>query len=102
MNFVFKSDSAPNGIEDIKDAARQFDVVCIDSWGKIPGVQSEDFDTLSKEFPKTMFIIIFQSTTNGTARGGSAPEYDAGMVIQVAKGGRDYCEKNRYSGNDLT
>jgi len=101
-NKVMIADAAPNGLEDIKDAARQFDVVCIDSWGKIPGVQSEDFDTLRKEFPKTMFIIIFQSTTNGTARGGSAPEYDAGMVIQVAKGGRAYCEKNRYNGNDLT
>ncbi len=95
------ADSAPNGLEDIKTAARMFDVVCIDSWGKIPNVKSDDFDKLRKEFPETMFIVIFQSTTNGTARGGSAPEYDAGIVIQVQAGGRAICEKNRYSGEDL-
>ena len=49
-----------------------------------------------------MFIVIFQSTTNGTARGGSMPEYDADIVIQVANGGRAYCEKNRYNGENLT
>ncbi len=99
---VFIADSAPNGLQDIKAAAKQFDAVFIDSWGKIPGVKSEDFDKLRKEFPETMFIVIFQSTTNGTARGGSAPEYDAGIVIQVADGGKAYCEKNRYNGEDLT
>lgn len=90
-----------NSIEDIKNAAGHFDVVCIDSWGKIPGVKSEDFDSLRKEFPKTIFVIIFQSTTNGTARGGSMPEYDAGIVIQVDRPGVAYCEKNRYNGEDL-
>ncbi|MBN2635999.1 MAG: hypothetical protein JXR61_06995 [Prolixibacteraceae bacterium] len=101
-NSVFIADNVPNGLEDIKAAARQFDVVAIDSWGKIPGTKADDFDKLRKEFPKTMFIVIFQSTTNGTARGGSMPEYDAGIVIQVANGGRAYCEKNRYNGEDLT
>lgn len=101
-NSVFIADTVPNGLEDIKAAAKQFDVVCIDSWGKIPGTKADDFDKLRKEFPKTMFIVIFQSTTNGTARGGSMPEYDAGIVIQVANGGRAYCEKNRYNGEDLT
>ncbi len=101
-NSVFIADNVPNGLEDIRAAARQFDVVCIDSWGKIPGTKADDFDRLRKEFPKTMFVIIFQSTTNGTARGGSMPEYDAGIVIQVNEGGRAYCEKNRYNGEDLT
>jgi len=101
-NSVFIADTVPNGLEDIKAAAKQFDVICIDSWGKIPGTKADDFDKLRKEFPKTMFIVIFQSTTNGTARGGSMPEYDAGIVIQVANGGRAYCEKNRYNGEDLT
>ncbi len=96
------AEACPNGLEDIKAAARVFDVVCIDSWGKIPNTKAQDFDNLRKEFAKTMFIVIFQSTTNGTARGGSMPEYDAGVVIQVAEGGRAYCEKNRYSGEDLT
>jgi len=102
VNKVQIAESTPNGLDDIRAAAKHFDVVAIDSWGKIPGVKSDDFDKLRKEFPKTMFIVIFQSTTNGTARGGSMPEYDAGIVIQVAEGGKAYCEKNRYSGEELT
>jgi len=102
VNKVQIAESTPNGLDDIRAAAKHFDVVAIDSWGKIPGVKSDDFDKLRKDFPQTMFIVIFQSTTNGTARGGSMPEYDAGIVIQVAEGGRAYCEKNRYSGEELT
>ena len=96
------AESCPKGIEDIKAAARVFDVVVIDSWGKIPGITQDDFDKLRKEFPNTMFVVIFQSTTNGTVRGGSKAEYDGGIVIQVAEGGRAYCEKNRYNGENLT
>lgn len=39
---------------------------------------------------------------NGTVRGGPKAEYDGGMVIQVQSGGRAICEKNRYSGEELT
>ena len=102
VNKVQIAESCPNGIEDIKAAAKVFDVVVIDSWGKIPNVDQDDFDKLRKEHPDTMFIVIFQSTTNGTVRGGSKAEYDGGMVIQVQKGGRAICEKNRYNGEDLT
>ena len=99
---IFIADQTPNGLKDIETAAKQFDVVCIDSWGKIGNTKPDDFDKLRKKYPNTMFVVIFQSTTNGTARGGSMPEYDAGIVIQVANGGRAYCEKNRYNGEDLT
>nr|WP_321405909.1 hypothetical protein [uncultured Carboxylicivirga sp.] len=102
VNKVQIAESCPNGIEDIKAAAKVFDAVFIDSWGKIPNVNQDDFDKLRKEHPDTMFIVIFQSTTNGTVRGGSKAEYDGGIVIQVANGGRAYCEKNRYNGEDLT
>jgi hypothetical protein len=46
-------------LDDIKAAAKEFDVICIDSWGKIPGTKADDFDKLRKKFPKTMFIVIF-------------------------------------------
>ena len=101
-NNIQIAEDCPNGLKDIEDAAKQFDVVCIDSWGKIPNTKIDDFDYLRKKYPKTMFIIIFQSTTNGTARGGSSSEYDAGIVIQIQKGGRAICEKNRYNPEDLT
>jgi len=74
-NNVFITDADPSGLEDIKAATQQFDVVCINRWGKIPGTKADDFDKLRKEFPKTMFIVIFQSITNGTAHGVSMPEY---------------------------
>ena len=90
-----------SGIKDVEQAAKLFDVVVIDSWGKIPDVKPTDLDYLRKNYKNTMFVFIFQSTTNGTARGGSMSEYDAGIVIQIDTGGIAYCEKNRYNGENL-
>ncbi len=95
------ADECPKGLKTIEQAAQHFDVVCIDSWGKIGNTKQDDFDTLRKKYPQTMFVVIFQSTTGKVARGGNMPEYDAGMVIQVNKGGIAVCEKNRYNGEDL-
>lgn len=95
------AEKCPNGLADIERSAKQFDVVCIDSWSKIPDAKSADLDKLRKKHPETMFVCIFQSTVAGTARGGSAAEFDAGMVIHVHEGGEAVCEKNRYNeGND--
>ncbi|MEH0157357.1 hypothetical protein V6R21_24810 [Limibacter armeniacum] len=94
---VYITSDAPNGMQDIRKAAKQFDVVAIDSFSKIKGVKQEDFDKLRKEFPNTFFLVIFQSTTGGTARGGLMSEYDAQAVIQIEKGGIAVAEKNRYS-----
>jgi hypothetical protein len=90
---------SPNGITTIREAAKHFDVVCIDSWSKLNASQDE-FDKLRKDFPNTFFVVIFQSTTKGTVRGGSMAEYDAGIVIQVDAPGLAYCEKNRYADSD--
>lgn len=88
---------APGGLAAIRAAAAQFDVVAIDSWSKIQGVEPGDFDKVRKEFPRTLFIAIFQSTTGGTARGGSMSEYDASAVCQVSLPGVAVMEKNRYA-----
>lgn len=98
VHNVSIADECPNGLADIEKATDYFDVICIDSWGKIGNTKADDFNYLRKKYPKTMFIVIFQSTTNKTARGGSMPEYDAGVVIQVHNGGIAICEKNRYNG----
>jgi hypothetical protein len=37
------------------------------------------------KFPDTIFIIIFQRTTQGTIRGGTAPLFDAGINLEVVK-----------------
>jgi hypothetical protein len=98
---IFISSEAPEGINTIRKAAQHFDVVAIDSWGKL-NVGQEEVDKLRKEFPTTLFLIIFQSTVKGTARGGSAAEYDASVVIHIANGGNAVCEKNRYNGDHHT
>lgn len=93
------SSEAPKGIDTVREAAKYFDVVVIDSFGKLNCAQTE-LDRLRNDFPNTFFIIVFQSTTAGTARGGSGAEYDAGAVLQVEKGGMAVFEKNRYATNE--
>lgn len=87
---------APNGIDTVREAAKYFDVVVIDSFTKLNCPQIE-LDKLRNDYPNTYFIIVFQSTVAGTARGGSAAEYDAGAVLQVGSGGMAIFEKNRYA-----
>lgn len=94
---VVIASEAPKGLLNIRQAAQAFDVVAIDSWSKVPGAKPEDFDKLRKEFPRTMFLVIFQSTSGGTARGGPAAEYDASAVCQVDLPGLAVMEKNRYA-----
>ena len=92
--LVFIADTLPDGLDTIRDAAREFDVVIIDSWNKV-GVSSLEFDSLRKEFPNTVFIVIFQRTTQKTIRGGTAPLYDAGINIEVVKADDSF--KNNYA-----
>ena len=94
---IVVASEAPRGVNTLREAAKAFDVVAIDSYGKVPGIKPEDFDKLRKEFPATIWLVIFQSTTAGTARGGSAVEYDAAAVAQVIVPGVAYFEKNRYA-----
>jgi len=98
---IFITDQLPQGFETIRRAAREFDVIAIDSWNKLH-VKSSEFDRLRKEFPDTIFIIIFQRTTQGTIRGGTAPLFDAGINLEVVKVDETFfnnyavATKNRY------
>lgn len=85
---------------ELSEICKRYDVVAIDSWTKLKGFEQSDFDRLQKENPQTIIICIFQSTTGKVTRGGNMPEYDAGTVIQVNKGGLAECEKNRYAPTD--
>ena len=93
------ADQAPT-YDDLNAICKGYDVVAIDSWTKLKGITQQDFDRLQKENPNTIIICIFQSTTGKITRGGNMPEYDAGTVIQVNKGGLAECEKNRYAPTD--
>ena len=84
LRNIFIADQLPKGLDTIKEAANDFDVIILDSWNKV-GVPSLEFDRLRKAYPNTIFIVIFQRTTQKTIRGGTAPLFDAGINIEVVK-----------------
>lgn len=100
-NNIFITDQLPQGFDTIRKTAKDFDVIIIDSWNKLH-VKSSEFDRLRKEYPNTIFIIIFQRTTQGTIRGGTAPLFDSGINLEVVKVGDTFTNnyavatKNRY------
>jgi hypothetical protein len=89
----------PKGnIEDVRIAAKTFPLVIVDSFNKL-NAKAADFENLRTDFPKTLFILIFQKTSSGTMRGGSSIKYDSSATIDVIK--RDgeriaLMEKGRY------
>lgn len=105
-NNIFITDQLPDGFDTIRKAAKDFDVIVIDSWNKLH-VKSSEFDRLRKEFPNTIFIIIFQRTTQGTIRGGTAPLFDAGINLEVVKVDDTFINnyavatKNRYGATGI-
>lgn len=94
LSKIFITDQLPDGFETIRKAAKDFDAIIIDSWNKL-NVHSSQFDKLRKDFPDTIFIVIFQRTTQGTIRGGTAPLFDAGINLEVVK--VDDTFKNNYA-----
>ncbi|MBL7813250.1 MAG: hypothetical protein JNL57_13595 [Bacteroidetes bacterium] len=99
---VVIADEAPQGIETVKRAAELMDIVVVDSFGKLKAPQTV-IDELRKQYPKTIFIFVFQTTTAGNARGGSSASFDCSVEIIVKKSpdgdfkkNTAYLEKNRY------
>lgn len=86
-------------LEDVKQKAAAFDVVIVDSFGKLK-CQAIVLDELRHQFPNTIFVFILQKTNLGSSRGGVAIDYDASMVMDVTinKEGRRqvYMKKSRY------
>ncbi|GAB7086057.1 zincin-like metallopeptidase domain-containing protein [Marinifilum fragile] len=103
QNLKNVSVSGQCNMKQLEAYCKNFDVIAIDSWGKLQDLLSqEDFGKLIEKYPNVIWLVIFQSTTAGTARGGVMSEYDSSIVIQVAKGGNAQCEKNRYNSCDQT
>ncbi len=88
--------SEGGSLEDLKADAQAFDVVVIDSWTalRLPG---KVFADLTRQFPQTIFVVIFRQTTGKQMRGGNEPAYDATINIHVDKGVA-YNQKNRCGG----
>ncbi|MGB0851583.1 MAG: hypothetical protein ACPGTP_10055, partial [Bacteroidia bacterium] len=94
------SGKADDGIMSVRRAAEQFDVIVLDSWQGLDE-NSKEFGKLRKDFPSTKFVVIFQSTSGNTVRGGTRPLFDCDVVIHVHKHENGFehnyaiCEKNR-------
>lgn len=85
-------------LEDVRIAAKEYPLIIVDSFNKLDA-KAADFENLRTDFPKTLFILIFQKTTSGTMRGGSSIKYDSSATINVVR--RDgeriaIMEKGRY------
>lgn len=99
----------PNGYKDLEQLIPHYDIVFIDSWGKVNEIQKIDFDrSLRKKFNGKLFFVIFQRTGTGTMRGGSASQFDGDIIMKIAKNeSGDYKEnyaffdKNRYQSIEL-
>lgn len=75
---------APNGIDTVREYARKFGVIIIDSWTKLD-VDSQEFDKLRNDFEDTIWIVLFQRTSGNKIRGGTKPLYDAGINLEAIK-----------------
>ena len=87
------TDTATHGIRDVEKAAKMFDVVIIDTWGKLYA-NSSYFDMLRTRYPNTIFVVLFQRVSNGVIKGGTAPLFDAGINLEAVK--VDDSFKNNY------
>ncbi|BDD12658.1 hypothetical protein FUAX_50900 (plasmid) [Fulvitalea axinellae] len=94
---ILVASELPEGLKTIQKAAEAFDVILIDSWQKVTGAKQQDIDRLRKAHKETIFIVITQSNTAGTTRGGNMADFDASAVAHVYEGGMATFEKNRYA-----
>lgn len=90
--------SGTGSLEDVRKAAKEYPMVVVDSFTSL-NTKTEEFERLRTDFPGTIFLLIFQKTTAGTIRGGSAIKYNSSATINVIK--RDeqriaIMEKGRY------
>lgn len=85
-------------LREVRRDAKNYDLIVIDSFQKL-NVKAEEFERLRQDFPKTIFIIIFQKTSSGTIRGGSSIKFNSSATIdvQLQDGERiAVMEKGRY------
>lgn len=92
--------SGKEALDYLYELTPHFDVVAVDSWGKLENAGLDDF---RRSFDGKLFPIIYQRTGTGTMRGGSAAQFDADIVAKVKKDPDGdyrknfvYFDKNRY------
>lgn len=101
---LFVAGEAPKGIDTIKQYAKSFDVIMIDSFQKL-GIPSTRFDELRLEFPETIWVVIFQQNGEGGTRGGVSADYDTPVKAKVHKLDdtfvNNYVEIEKNRGNEV-
>ena len=91
----------PDGFNSLNKIAELFDVVIVDSWGKVNGGKNK-LDEFRNNHNGKYFLVIFQRVSNGSMRGGSDSEFDADIITRAEKSSNYkenylYHYKNRYS-----
>ena len=94
----------PNGIKDFHGLVPNYDIIFVDSWGKlVKNDKNVDMDNdLRKRYDGKWFYIIYQRTTSGTMRGGASSQFDGDQIMKIHKDPESYennyayWDKNRY------
>jgi len=91
------------GMDTLNKIVENYDVIFIDSWGKLGKYELDDF---RKAHDGKFIIAIFQRVTGGSMRGGASAQYDGDMICKGFKGETYeenylYWDKNRYSDKHL-
>lgn len=83
-NKLFVNGDLPRTLEAVKDLAKHFKVIILDSGTKIKGqITNAWIDDLRESEPGTIWIVTMQQNEKGGTRGGSAAEFDAPVVVKT-------------------
>ena len=78
----------------MKELAKYFKWVAVDSGTKLKEVTNAWIDELREECPSTVWIILMQQNSKGVARGGPAAEFDAPVVLKTYRPDEGSFESN--------
>ncbi|WP_130735518.1 LPD29 domain-containing protein [Flavobacterium sp. J27] len=93
-NKVHTMGSLPETPSKLYEIIENYEIVFIDSFGKLYNGIDLDKD-IRKRYNGKLFFVIYQRTQDGKMRGGSASQFDADATMKVEKDATDY--KNSYA-----
>ena len=93
-NKVHTMGSLPETASKLYEIIENYEIVFIDSFGKLYNGIDLDKD-IRKRYNGKLFFVIYQRTQDGKMRGGSASQFDADATMKVEKDATDY--KNSYA-----
>ena len=83
-NKLLVNGEVPRTLEAVKDLAKHFKVIVLDSGTKIKEQPTNAWvDELRESHPNTIWVVTMQQTVKGGTRGGSSAEFDAPIVIKT-------------------